>query len=258
MVPPTDTSSYAVEAQAPPWAPSPSRALGEARAWERDSRTVDLGRRFIDLSCRILNIVAAVVLLIVSLPLVAVIGIAVRLSSPGPVIFRQDRVGLDRRGSGRRVATDRRRGDEGGRIFEIYKFRTMYMAGSPEGKQVWAESDDHRITPVGRLLRSFRLDELPQLWNVLRGDMNIVGPRPEQPRIFHELRDELDRYPTRQKVLPGITGLAQVSQGYDRTVEDVRSKLGFDLDYIERRSPFEDLRIMARTAPVMIFRKGAR
>jgi lipopolysaccharide/colanic/teichoic acid biosynthesis glycosyltransferase len=197
-----------------------------------------------------------VVLLVAFLPILAVIAIAVRLTSPGPVIFRQQRVGLDRRGSGRPVHADRRRDDEGGRLFEIYKFRTMYAVEGDD--QVWAGSDDHRITPVGRLLRSFRLDELPQLWNVLKGDMNIVGPRPEQPRIFSELRGELDRYPTRQKVLPGITGLAQVNQGYDETLDDVRRKLGFDLTYIERRSPLEDLRIMARTAPVMILRKGSK
>jgi lipopolysaccharide/colanic/teichoic acid biosynthesis glycosyltransferase len=134
----------------------------------------------------------------------------------------------------------------------------MYVAERAEGDQVWATFDDARVTPVGRFLRSYRLDELPQLWNVLKGDMNIVGPRPEQPQIFDELRQELERYTVRQKVLPGITGLAQVSQGYDQTVEDVKRKLGFDLEYIHRRSPLEDLRIMARTAPVMIFRKGAR
>jgi lipopolysaccharide/colanic/teichoic acid biosynthesis glycosyltransferase len=224
--------------------------------WERESRTPELGRWLVDRSCRFLNIVAAVVLLTGSLPLLAVIAIAVRLTSPGPVIFRQHRVGLDRRTSGRKVDGDRRRGDVGGRLFVIYKFRTMYVV--ERNDQVWAGSDDSRITPVGRLLRSFRLDEIPQLWNVLKGDMNIVGPRPEQPRIFSELRDELDRYPTRQKVLPGITGLAQVSQGYDETLDDVRRKLGFDLTYIERRSPLEDLRIMARTAPVMILRKGSK
>lgn len=196
-------------------------------------------------------------LLIAALPIMAVLAVAVRLSSPGPIIFRQKRVGLDRRDSRRTVASDRRRGNEGGRIFDMYKFRTMHVSKNKDG-QVWAGADDHRITRVGRVLRSFRLDEIPQLWNVLKGDMNIVGPRPEQPQIFSDLRGELDRYSARQKVLPGITGLAQVSQGYDQTVEDVKRKLGFDLEYIERRSPLEDLRIMARTAPVMIFRKGAR
>ena len=255
MVPPTETSSYAVAPRTTPWARN--GAISAPGSWSQEARPATLSRRFVDRSCRVLNIVVAIVLLTAALPIMAVVAVAVRLSSPGPVIFRQKRVGLDRRDSRRIVASDRRRGNEGGRIFDIYKFRTMYVSQC-DGDQVWAGAEKHRITPVGRVLRSFRIDEIPQLWNVLKGDMNIVGPRPEQPRIFGELRGELDRYSARQKVLPGITGLAQVSQGYDQTVEDVKRKLGFDLEYIERRSPLEDLRIMARTAPVMIFRKGAR
>jgi lipopolysaccharide/colanic/teichoic acid biosynthesis glycosyltransferase len=109
---------------------------------------------------------------------------------------------------------------------------------------------------VGRFLRSSRLDELPQLFNVLLGDMNIVGPRPEQPEIFQFLRDRIDRYPERQRVLPGITGLAQVNQAYDRTLDDVRSKVGYDLEYIERRGPIRDLWIMIKTLPVVLKRLG--
>lgn len=261
MVPPTESTSYAEpQADVSTWiAP---RIWRRPVVWDGEGRSgaaeVPLRRRVFDRSCRTVNIVAAVFLLVLFLPPMAVIALAVRLSSPGPVIFRQPRVGLDRRSGGDRVAADRRRRDRGGRLFDIYKFRTMYVSEGEEPGEVWASEDDARITPLGRLLRPSRLDELPQLWNVLKGDMNIVGPRPEQPGIFEELRDELDRYPVRQKVLPGITGLAQVTQGYDETVEDVRRKLGYDLEYIERRSPLEDLRIMARTAPVMILRKGAR
>jgi lipopolysaccharide/colanic/teichoic acid biosynthesis glycosyltransferase len=131
----------------------------------------------------------------------------------------------------------------------------MYVQSRPA--EVWASKDDPRITPVGRFLRAYRLDELPQLLNVLKGDMNVVGPRPEQPRIFQELRRELDRYPERQRVLPGITGWAQINHHYDQTLEDVERKLQLDLEYIQRRSAFEDIKIMARTMPVMLFRRGA-
>ena len=139
----------------------------------------------------------------------------------------------------------------------MYKFRTMYQRGESEA-QVWAEKDDPRITPLGRILRAFRLDELPQLFNVLMGDMNIVGPRPEQPDIFEDIRGELGRYSRRQRVLPGITGLAQVSLPYDSDIDDVRKKVDLDLQYLRSRSPGEDLRIMAMTMPVMVKRKGSR
>lgn len=263
MVPPSDSATYAAESRADVSALVPARPLRRPVVWDSfptvRAGAVPLRRWVLDRGCRVVNIVAAILLLVLFGPLMVLIAVAVRLSSPGPVIFRQDRVGLDRRSKGDTVSVDRRRLNQGGRLFRIYKFRTMYQAEvSGGGAQVWASSDDARVTPVGRVLRPFRLDELPQLFNVLKGDMNIVGPRPEQPRIFDELRDELDRYHVRQRVLPGITGLAQVSQGYDETVEDVKRKLGYDLEYIRRRSPLEDLRIMARTAPVMILRKGAR
>jgi lipopolysaccharide/colanic/teichoic acid biosynthesis glycosyltransferase len=111
---------------------------------------------------------------------------------------------------------------------------------------------------VGRFLRAYRLDELPQLFNVLKGDMNVVGPRPEQPEIFKELREKVDGYQHRQRVLPGITGWAQVNHHYDQCVEDVKRKLEYDLDYISRRSPVEDLMIMTRTPVVMVLKQGSR
>ena len=123
--------------------------------------------------------------------------------------------------------------------------------------QVWARADDNRITPVGRVLRKLRLDELPQLWNVLRGDMNVVGPRPEQPRIFVALAEQIEGYQRRQRVRPGITGWAQINLAYDRSVDDVRQKLAFDLEYIRNQSALEDLRIMLRTPAVMLGRRGA-
>jgi lipopolysaccharide/colanic/teichoic acid biosynthesis glycosyltransferase len=232
------------------------------------------------------------------------IAIAVKLTSRGPIVYRQTRVGVDRRLSGgdrrngserrsagqsrskrrardveaptivatteeRRSAADRndrraagRRGgdrravDVGGRAFTMYKFRTMMVNAETSGA-VWASKNDTRITPIGGLLRGTRLDELPQLVNVLKGDMNVVGPRPERPSIFMQLRKEIDRYHLRQRAKPGITGWAQINQNYDTSIDDVRRKVEFDLAYIERRSVVEDMRIMARTLPVMIFRKGA-
>lgn len=208
-----------------------------------------------DRSRRLLNVFCAGLALVVLAPLMLVIAILVRLSSPGPILFTQVRVGMDRRRGRPPPPGCRRRVDHGGRLFTIYKFRTMRQA--ERVSQVWAQPDDPRVTRVGGVLRKYRLDELPQLWNVLRGDMNLVGPRPEQPSIFKSLREQIDRYEERQQVLPGITGWAQVNQRYDTSVEDVRSKLDFDLHYIERCSLTEDVRILCRTVPVMIFRKGS-
>jgi lipopolysaccharide/colanic/teichoic acid biosynthesis glycosyltransferase len=199
--------------------------------------------------------VVALIGITLTLPLLVVIAILVKLTSRGPVIYKQPRVGIDRR-IDRGPPTHRRKVDRGGRIFTIYKFRTM-RSDQRSSVQCWASDDDPRITPLGRILRSFRLDELPQLFNVLKGDMNIVGPRPEQPDIFAGLRQELRRYRDRQRVLPGITGLAQVTLPYDQSLSDVKRKVDLDLKYIRRRSASQDLLIMAKTMPVMVFRKGS-
>ncbi|MEO8560562.1 MAG: sugar transferase [bacterium] len=253
---------------------------------------------------RVLNFSIATIALVLLAPLILLIAVAVKLTSQGPIIYRQTRVGVDRRISGgdRRGAGERRRSgprkegsrvaetvvapvaneevdrrtaagargrradgrragdrravDVGGRAFTMYKFRTMTVNSEATGA-VWAAKNDARITPIGGLMRGTRLDEIPQLFNVLRGDMNIVGPRPERPSIFHQLRKEIDRYQLRQRAKPGITGWAQINQNYDTSIDDVRRKVEFDLAYIERRSVVEDMRIMAKTLPVMIFRKGA-
>jgi lipopolysaccharide/colanic/teichoic acid biosynthesis glycosyltransferase len=202
-----------------------------------------------------LNVAVAAVLLVLLSPLMLLIAVVIRLTSPGPVIYTQTRVGVDRRTAG--GGNWRRRVDHGGRLFTMYKFRTMAVTNSSAAPQVWATPDDPRITPVGRVLRKFRLDELPQLFNVLKGDMNVVGPRPEQPLIFASLRDQVEHYPLRQRVLPGITGWAQVHQSYDQCVDDVRTKLRFDLYYLRTASATQDLRILARTVPVVLLRKGA-
>ena len=206
-------------------------------------------------SQRILNVIVAIVGLVLAAPLMLLIALLVKLTSPGPVLYTQTRVGIDRRrGSG---GNWRRSVDYGGRLFTIYKFRTMTARQADPDAQVWAAPNDARVTPLGRVLRKYRLDELPQLVNVLKGEMNVVGPRPEQPRIFMQLREQIDNYPERQRVLPGITGWAQVNQQYDRNVDDVRRKVQLDLEYAARTSALEDLRIMVRTIPVMIFRRGA-
>jgi lipopolysaccharide/colanic/teichoic acid biosynthesis glycosyltransferase len=205
---------------------------------------------------RWLNVTVAAIALVVMAPLMALIAVVIRVTSPGPVLFRQIRVGLDRRNDGNGKQDSRRQQDLGGRPFTMYKFRTMYYNETPE-RQMWATPDDPRVTPIGRVLRKTRLDELPQLWNVLRGDMNIVGPRPEQPDIFSNLRTQLERYHHRQRVLPGITGHAQINLNYDCTVETVQEKLLLDLQYIEQTSAMEDLKIMLLTLPVMVTGKGA-
>ena len=213
---------------------------------------------------RLVNVTASLVLIVLSAPLMLVIALLIKLTSRGPVLYVQPRVGRDRRAGPRERRSlyknapysQRRIVDHGGEIFRIYKFRTMYTEERDVG-EVWASPDDPRITPLGRVLRKYRLDELPQLFNVLRGDMNLVGPRPEQPRIFAELREQIHHYPVRQRVLPGITGWAQVNQAYDQSLDDVRRKVNLDLEYLDRRSAVEDVRIMLRTVPVVLLRRGA-
>jgi lipopolysaccharide/colanic/teichoic acid biosynthesis glycosyltransferase len=207
-----------------------------------------------DALCRVLNIAVALIGVVLTLPLMAVIAVAVKATSPGPVFYQQPRVGWNRRSREDRSAKDDR---VSGRTFTIYKFRTMRNEPAAKRPQVWASKDDPRITRVGRFLRRTRLDELPQLFNVLIGDMNVVGPRPEQPDLFLRLQRQIRDYAERQRVLPGITGLAQVTLAYDASVEDVRRKLALDLEYLRRRSPLEDLRIMLRTPMVMVAGRGA-
>jgi lipopolysaccharide/colanic/teichoic acid biosynthesis glycosyltransferase len=204
---------------------------------------------------RCLNFCLALIALVCVLPILLVIALAVKLTSRGPVLYTQERVGLDRRQRGD-GGDHRRVRDLGGRPFTIYKFRTMRVDAERESGAVWAQREDPRVTPVGRLLRQYRLDELPQLLNVVRGEMNIVGPRPERPTIFAELREHIAEYPQRQRTKPGITGLAQISQQYDSSLDDVRAKVQFDLEYIRRRSLREDLRIMLKTIPVILLRRG--
>lgn len=205
---------------------------------------------------RALNVIVALLGLLITFPVWLLIAAAIKLTSRGPVFYTQTRVGLDSRRDGSRAPDSRRSHDIGGRPFTIYKFRTMTVNAEQEGKAVWASANDQRVTTVGGFLRSCRLDELPQLLNVLRGEMNIVGPRPERPQLFAELREQIPHYAQRQRVPPGITGHAQVHLQYDTSVEDVKKKVQHDLEYIARRSAWEDFKIMLKTIPVMLFRKG--
>ncbi len=205
---------------------------------------------------RLLNIVVAAAGLVVALPLMFVIAVLIKLTSRGPVLFLQTRIGLDRRSLSRVGGNTRRQLDLGGKPFTMCKFRTMCAGRGTGDRQVWAQPDDLRVTAIGRVLRKLRLDELPQLVNVLLGDMNVVGPRPEQPAIFVYLREQIEGYQRRQRVRPGITGWAQINQSYDQTVDDVRRKVTFDLEYIRRQSALEDARIMWHTVPVMLLGRG--
>jgi len=201
---------------------------------------------------RAVNVTLALLALVALSPVVLLIAIAVKLTSRGPIFYSQVRVGVDRRLDSD-SADERRRHDLGGRPFTMHKFRTMHVNAEPDGRAVWASKADPRVTLVGRVLRRTRLDELPQLVNVVKGDMNIVGPRPERPSLFADLRVGIPQYRFRQRVKPGITGWAQINQCYDACVDDVRRKVQYDLEYIRRQSLVEDLRIMTMTLPVMLF-----
>jgi len=228
---------------------------GSGRAVSSQVRRVG---RFEAFAFRIINNAVAIVALVILSPVILMIAILIRIDSPGSVFYRQVRVGLDRRNLADEAASiGRRLSDIGGQPFEIFKFRTMRLDAEVISGPVWAADDDPRVTRVGRLLRRTRLDEIPQFWNVLRGEMSIVGPRPERPTFVRQLRDEIVGYPLRQQVPPGITGWAQVNRPPDQTVDDVRAKVDFDLEYLKRRSIWFDLWIMLKTLPVMFERDNS-
>jgi lipopolysaccharide/colanic/teichoic acid biosynthesis glycosyltransferase len=202
------------------------------------------------------NVFLAALALVIVSPVLLVVAALVKLTSRGPVFYTQTRVGLDRRQDRGFGDNHRRALDMGGKPFTIYKFRTMYADAEARTGPVWATKNDPRITPVGTFLRQYRLDELPQLINVIKGEMNVVGPRPERPAIFAELRQNISEYALRQRAKPGITGLAQINQHYDVCIDDVRRKVEYDLEYIQRQSLAEDLKIMLKTIPVVLLRRG--
>jgi lipopolysaccharide/colanic/teichoic acid biosynthesis glycosyltransferase len=203
---------------------------------------------------RAVNFTIAVAGLVLLSPILLLIALVVKLTSRGPIFYTQTRVGLDRRWRRTLPMHERRLQDLGGSAFTIYKFRSMDVNAEGRSGVVWATVNDPRVTPVGRFLRKFRLDELPQLINVARGDMNIVGPRPERPLIVARLRQDIPEYPLRQRVKPGITGLAQINQEYDSCLDDVRAKVHYDLEYLRRQSLAQDLAIMVKTFPTVLLK----
>jgi lipopolysaccharide/colanic/teichoic acid biosynthesis glycosyltransferase len=215
------------------------------------------------------DVVGALVLIALTSPLLLAIAAAVRLTSPGPIMYCQTRVGINRRAGldprspvRAAVSTERRRGERrviasAGRLFRIMKFRTMVDGAESTRGPIWASKNDSRITPIGRFLRRTRMDELPQLFNVLSGDMSFIGPRPERPFFVEKFRRVIPDYAERLTVPPGITGLAQVEHRYDASVDDVRLKLEFDLRYLRNRSLYQDVRILWRTISVVISGAGA-
>jgi sugar transferase (PEP-CTERM system associated) len=188
----------------------------------------------------IYSLAIAMVATVIASPVMLLVAGLVRLTSPGPALFRQQRVGKN------------------DVIFTLYKFRSMYRDAEAASGAVWATEDDPRITPVGRWLRRLRLDELPQLFNVLKGDMSIVGPRPERPEFVEELAQRIPYYQQRHCVKPGITGWAQINHKYGGTIEDTITKLEYDLYYIKNLAPALDAFIMFHTAKVMLLSRGSR
>lgn len=187
---------------------------------------------------RLGDLLAASAVIMLTFPLLLVIGLLVKLGSTGPAIFSQERVGYK------------------GRHFTIHKFRTMFDNAEENSGPVWATPNDPRITPLGRFLRRFRLDELPQMWNILNGDMSFVGPRPERPHFVDLLKEEFAFYHRRLLVRPGLTGWAQIRGNYDNSLDDVGSKLKNDLFYIENMSIRLDLKILLLTIKVMLSGQG--
>jgi exopolysaccharide biosynthesis polyprenyl glycosylphosphotransferase len=189
---------------------------------------------------RAVDLLGAVALLIATAPLMVLTAILVKLTSRGPILYKQARL------------------TQGGKVFTIYKFRTMRSGAERKSGPVFAQENDPRITPIGKFLRKTRLDELPQLFNVLAGDMSLVGPRPERPELAEELQRDIPGFHARLKAKAGLTGLAQVRQGYPDGIEGYRRKLAWDRVYIRNRSVFLDCWIALRTVSVVITGSGAR
>jgi sugar transferase (PEP-CTERM system associated) len=187
---------------------------------------------------RVFDLLTSSVLLVVTLPVMAVAALAIYLESGAPVIYRQERVG------------------QGGKPFVIYKFRSMYTDAEKDGRPQWAAQNDSRITRVGNVIRKLRIDELPQIFNVLKGDMSFVGPRPERPFFVDQLTKDIPYYKYRHNLKPGITGWAQVCFTYGASLEDSAEKLQFDLYYVKNHSLFLDVAVLFKTVQIVLLGKG--
>jgi len=188
----------------------------------------------------VVDLALATLFLVIGWPIFVLVALAIRLDSPGPIFFRQERVG------------------EQGRPFTLLKFRTMVQDAELRTGPVWAADDDPRITRVGRWLRKTRLDEFPQIWNVFKGEMSFIGPRPERPHFVVQLQEKIPYYAERHSVKPGITGWAQVRCPYAATIEDSEEKLQYDLYYVKNMSSLLDIDILLSTIRVVLFGRGAR
>jgi sugar transferase (PEP-CTERM system associated) len=198
------------------------------------------GRMFSSMFKRLFDIAASLLLLTLTLPLILATAIAIKLESKGPAFYRQRRVGLYNVG------------------FDCVKLRSMRTDAEIGGQAIWAEKNDPRITRIGRIIRKLRIDELPQTWSVLKGEMSFVGPRPERPQFVEDLEQQLPYYAERHMVKPGITGWAQINYPYGASIEDSRQKLEYDLYYAKNYSPFLDLLILLQTIRVVLWPEGAR
>jgi lipopolysaccharide/colanic/teichoic acid biosynthesis glycosyltransferase len=221
------------------------RAVNAARVIEfpltsHEAKSVPSANRGYLALKRSVDILSASVLLIALAPLMLIVAALTKATSPGPVIFRQARLTL------------------GGKVFTMFKFRTMAMDAEDGSGAVWAASKDPRVTTLGRILRKTRLDELPQLFNVLRGEMSLIGPRPERPEFAVLLSEELPGFNRRLEVRGGITGLAQVSSGYAACLDSYRRKVDLDLHYVDNLSAMMDLKIAVKTVLVILTGSGAR
>ena len=189
---------------------------------------------------RVFDLLCTLLLTVVASPLMLLTALAIKLESRGTVFYWQERVGANNQ------------------VFQVAKFRSMAVDAEKDGKPVWAAANDARVTRVGQVIRRLRIDELPQLLNVLRGDMSLVGPRPERPFFVDQLTQEIPYYALRHSVKPGVTGWAQVRYQYGSTVEDSQEKLQYDLYYIKNHTLFLDIVILLETIGVVLTGKGAR
>ena len=209
-------------------------------SWLIFSDGFSAGRRLSSAGKRLFDILVSLVILGLAWPLIALAALLVKLESRGPAFYRQRRVGLY------------------GQTFDVVKLRSMRVDAEVGGKAVWAQKDDPRITRIGRILRKLRIDELPQAWSVLKGEMSFVGPRPERPQFVADLEARLPYYSERHVVKPGITGWAQINYPYGASIEDAREKLEYDLYYAKNYTPFLDILILLQTARVILWPEGAR
>ena len=196
--------------------------------------------RFVLIYKRVASVLISVIGLVLSIPLIPLVALAIKLSSRGPILYSQKRVGRN------------------GIVFDCYKFRTMRSEAEADTGATWAADDDPRITRVGRFLRISRFDEIPQLWNVLKGEMSLVGPRPERPEFVEWLKREIPHYTVRHTIRPGITGWAQVRYKYGSSIEDAREKLRYDLFYVKNMTPGFDLLILFYTIKIILLGRGAK